>query len=104
MIMNVPNSELKKIAHSIESTLKKYHPSSVGVFGSFARGTANKNSDLDILVSFKKPVGLIVLSGLKIELEEKLGKEVDLLTPNALHPRLREQILAEQVTIYEKKR
>jgi predicted nucleotidyltransferase len=62
-----------------------------------ARGQAGKNSDVDILVDFEKPVGLFEYARLKMYLEGVLGREVDLVTPEALRQELREEILREAI-------
>jgi predicted nucleotidyltransferase len=62
-----------------------------------ARGQARKNSDVDILVDFDKPVGLFEYARLKMYLEDVLGREVDLVTPEALRKELREDILREAI-------
>lgn len=77
--------------------LKKYGVHSLSVFGSVARGQARKNSDIDILVDFEKPVGLFEYARLKMYLEDVLGREVDLVTPEALRKELREEILREAI-------
>lgn len=56
-------------------------------------------SDVDLLVEFEGRKSLLDLSGLKIELEDALGRKVDVVTYRSLHPLLRERILAEQVPI-----
>lgn len=59
----------------------------IGIFGSVARNEASELSDIDVLVEFEKPIGLdFVLLG--DELEQILGIHVDLVTPNALNPRM----------------
>lgn len=77
--------------------LKKYGIHSLSVFGSVARGQARENSDVDILVDFEKPVGLFEYARLKMYLEGVLGREVDLVTPEALRKELREDILREAI-------
>ena len=69
----------------------KYHIRSIGLFGSVVRGDASDASDIDILVEFEKPIGLdfVILGD---ELEEILGVKVDLVTPNAIKPRMFEYI------------
>ena len=59
----------------------------------------DNNGDIDILIEFKGKKSLLDLAGLKIELEEKLKRKVDVLTYDSLHPLLKEHILAEQVEI-----
>ena len=70
-----------------------------GVFGSVARGEASETSDVDLLVEFEKGRTLLDLSGLRLDLQEALGREVDVATPRSLHPKLRERILGELVPI-----
>ena len=69
------------------------------VFGSFVRGEQTSHSDVDFLVEFEPGRSLLDLSGLRLELEDLLGREVDVVTRNALHPRLKDRILREQVQI-----
>ncbi len=73
------------------------------IFGSFATGDEKKTSDLDLLVKFSKTISLLDLAHLKISLEERIGRKVDILTYNGIHPRLKNIILGEQKIIYEKK-
>ena len=70
-----------------------------GVFGSVARGEETDGSDIDFLVELEKGRTLLDLSGLRLDLAEILGREVDVVTPNALHPRLKDRILDELVPI-----
>ena len=73
----------------------------VRVFGSVARGTATEESDLDLLVDFEPGRNLFDLVGLKQEIEEALGgrRKVDVVTENALPPRVRERVLLEAVRV-----
>ncbi|MFH1145546.1 MAG: nucleotidyltransferase family protein, partial [bacterium] len=66
------------------------------LFGSVARGTATKHSDVDLLVNLRRDKTLLDLVRLQQTLEEKLGRKVDVVTYNALHPLLRDIILSEQ--------
>ena len=88
--------ELKK---KIGKTLRKNGVVKAGVFGSFSRGKAKKNSDVDILIQYKERKSLLDLAGLEIELEKKLGRKVDLLTYDSLHPLLKKKILAGELKI-----
>ncbi|MEI7961797.1 MAG: nucleotidyltransferase family protein [archaeon] len=94
--MNKKVEELKK---KIIPILKKNGVIKAGIFGSYVRGNSNKKSDVDLLVEFKKKPGLFDFIGIKIELEEKIGKKVDLLTYDSIYPMLRERILTEEVRI-----
>jgi len=91
---------IKDIKKKITPILKRNDVKRAAVFGSVARGEAKKNSDIDILIEFKKNnKSLLDLAGLKIELEEKMNKKVDVLTYNSIHPFLKEIILKEQKLI-----
>ena len=86
---------LKKIVFS----LKKNDVVKAGIFGSFARGEANKGSDIDILIKFKGGKSLFDLAGVELELEKNLKKKVDLVTYDSLHPLLKKKILSEEIRI-----
>ena len=73
----------------------------IALFGSFARGDAGPESDIDLLVTFSGRVGLMALVRLERELSERLNRKVDLLTENSISPYLRDRILREQKVIYE---
>ena len=67
------------------------------LFGSVARDEATATSDVDFLVNFSRPVGLFTLLGLKAFLEDLLGCDVDIGTPDSLRPHLRETVLKEVI-------
>ena len=92
---------LAAIKETSAPILKEYGVSCARVFGSVARGTATPESDLDLVVSLKQPIGLIKFFELNNRLEDALGRKVDLATPKSLNPRLSERIEPELVTIYE---
>jgi predicted nucleotidyltransferase len=67
----------------------------VRVFGSVARGEATDESDIDLLVDAESGRSLLDVIGLWLDLQELLGRKVDLLTEGGINPHLREKILAE---------
>lgn len=73
----------------------RYHVRTLGLFGSYARGTQTRRSDLDILVSFVEPPSLFTFVRLKREIEQHLGLRVDLVMREALRPAIGRRILAE---------
>lgn len=81
---------LRRHEHLIK---KKYHVKKRGVFGSYVRGEQKKRSDIDILVEFKKTPDFFEF----LELEEYLGRKVDLVTRDALKPYIGRHILEEVV-------
>jgi len=72
--------------------IKPYNPSTIGLFGSYARNENHKNSDLDILVDFKQTVNLLDLIGLEQDLSDLLGIKVDLVTTQSLHPEIKKYV------------
>jgi uncharacterized protein len=88
--------EIKDIVSRHKSNLKRdYHVSSIGIFGSYARGQQKESSDIDILVEFEKPVGFFKFIHLENYLRDILGVKVDLVTRNALKPYMGKRILEE---------
>ena len=75
--------------------------SKLGVFGSTARGDANDQSDIDLLVEFSTRKSLQALVALERQIATGLGKKVDLLTEAAIGPYLRDRILKDLQIIYE---
>ena len=73
----------------------------IGVFGSMARGEANEQSDIDLLVDFSKRKSLLALVRLERELSAELKRKVQLLTEAAISPYLRDRIMRELKVIYE---
>ena len=77
--------------------LEKFSVKSISVFGSILRDEAGPGSDVDFLVDFKPGagIGLFEFIRLKNTLSDILGVKVDLVTPDALHPALKDDILQE---------
>ena len=69
----------------------------VSLFGSVARNEAREDSDVDLLVEFGRPIGLFEFARPQRELGERLGRRVEVVTVDALKPRLRDRILREAV-------
>lgn len=68
----------------IVNYLQPYEPEMIGVFGSYARGDNHPGSDLDILISIKKPIGLFEFVRMERELSALLGIKVDLVTERSV--------------------
>jgi len=96
-------NDLEDIKKKIVPVLRKHGVIRAGIFGSVARGEADRKSDVDILVELPEGKSLLDLVVLEKEIERKLGRKVDLLTYKSIHPLLRERILGEEVRIYEKR-
>ena len=80
--------QIKQLLEANKERLFTTYPlASLALFGSYADGTATEDSDVDILVEFKQPVGFEFID-LSIELETLLQKPVDLVTRQAIKPKL----------------
>ena len=78
---------------------KKYGAYNIRIFGSVAKGTADKNSDLDFLVTLEKGRSLLDLGGLLMDLQNLLGCKVDVVTERGLRQRIRNRVLKEAVSL-----
>ena len=92
------NKSISKIKPKILRILKKYKIKKASIFGSYVRGKQKKDSDIDILVKPAKRMGLEFV-GMAFELEDNLGKKVDLVTYKSIHPLLKKKILSEEIRI-----
>ncbi len=77
----------------------KHGAREVRVFGSVARGDARAESDVDFLVEFEPGRSLLDHAALLLELEQLLGREVDVVTSRGLRQRIRERVLKEAVLL-----
>jgi predicted nucleotidyltransferase len=85
-------NEIKKLLQENKDDLiNRYNLKSIALFGSITRNEATNKSDVDILVEFDKPIGLDFVL-LADELETILGVKVDLVSTNALKPKMFEDI------------
>jgi predicted nucleotidyltransferase len=80
-------------------TANQHGAFNVRVFGSVARGEADSESDIDLLVDMEPGRSLLDLSGLLIDLEDMLGCNVDVVTERGLRDRIRERVLKEAVAL-----
>lgn len=93
---------LEKIKKKIVPILKKNDVEFAGIFGSYARGEAKLESDLDLLIRYRKDneISLLDLIGLQNELSDTLGIKVDLIPEDSLHKLVRPQAAKELITLY----
>jgi len=88
---------LKTMKKELPYLKEKFKVKSIGIFGSYARGEQTKTSDIDMLVEFDAPVGFFKFIDLENYLSKKLRVKVDLVTPDALKPLIKPQIIEEAV-------
>jgi len=83
---------------------KRNHIRKLSIFGSVLREDFTPDSDIDVLVEFEPEhiPGLIRLAGMERELSTLFGgRKIDMMTPKGLSPYIRDEVLAEAVTLYE---
>lgn len=88
-------NDIEQILSAHKEFLKtRFHVSNIGIFGSYARGEETEKSDVDILIELFEPIGWEYVD-LKEYLEQIIGKQVDLVTRNALKQQMKDSILEE---------
>jgi len=80
-------------------TATKYGAFNGRIFGSVARGEADAESDIDLLVDMEPSRSLFDLGGLLTDLEDLLGCNVDVVTEDSLRARIKERVLKEAVAL-----
>lgn len=96
---NQTKTYIEKIKRKILPILKRHRAKRTGLFGSLVRGQMGKSSDIDILVDLPRNSSLIDVVGIQQDIEEVVGKKVDLVEYEAIKPLLKERILAEEIRI-----
>ncbi len=92
-------AELQAKREEILRLARKYGAFNVRVFGSIARGHADAQSDIDLLVDMEPGRSLFALGGLLTDLQTALGRSVDVVTEKGLRGRIRERVLQEAVML-----
>lgn len=90
---------IEEIKQKAGPILSRYGAKRAGLFGSVVRRKTGKKSDIDVLVEIGQDIGLLELIRIERELQEALGRRVDLVEYDAIKPLLRERILREEVRI-----
>ncbi len=92
--------DLDKIINKIIPVLKKYEIKKAGLFGSYARGDFNQNSDIDLLVEINKHgFSLLDFIGIKLNIEDETGKKVDLVEYKTIKPLIKNEILKNEIRL-----
>lgn len=92
--------DIQKAREQIMPIIKKYNISKAALFGSIVTGKMRDDSDIDLLVDMPQNSSLFDLLRVKIALEEKLGRRVDIIQYKAIKLRLKDEILSRQVSVY----
>lgn len=90
---------IEELRRSLPELEKRYRVKALGVFGSYVRGEQQPGSDLDLLVEFYDPPGLLKYIELEYYLSDLIGMKVDLVMKDALKPAIGKRILREVIKI-----
>lgn len=93
------NDLLRDKRDAILKLAAAFGASRIRLFGSYARGEADDASDVDFLVDLEPGRSLFDLGGLQYELEQLIGRRVDVVTEKGLKPRIRDRVLREAVAL-----
>jgi len=97
--MSVLDEKRDEIAAFCEANDIEY----LGVFGSYARGDYGVDSDVDMLVRFNRPIGLIKFARVELDMEALLGKKVDMVTEGGISELIKGSLNEEISSIYGKR-
>ena len=92
---------IEEIRDVIREIAQRYGVECVVLFGSYARGEAKLDSDIDLLIDKGRIRGLFQLSGFHLDLEERFNTHVDLLTTDSLNEKFLKRINGEEIILYE---
>ena len=101
MVRNVKSlEEIRAILREHMDELRaRYGVQSIEIFGSYVRGEQREDSDLDLLVEFEEPVGLLRISMLQVYLSDLLGIKVDVIPKDSLRRELWDSVSREAVRV-----
>lgn len=75
----------------------------LGLFGSSARGEAKPSSDIDLLIDFQNGTTLFKMAQIKLDLEDRLEKEIDLVSRQNLKMRIKPNIEKDLIALYDQR-
>ena len=90
---------LEVLRQQIPMLAERYHVETLEVFGSYVRSEQKKDSDLDVLVTFKEDPSLLTYIAIENYLSDLLGIKVDLVMKDSLKPKIGQQILREAIPV-----
>ena len=92
-------TEIVSALDALKAELDAFNVASLRLFGSYARETAGEHSDIDLIVAFGGPATFDNYMGLKLFLEDRLGRKIDLVTESAIRPELRQTIERDAIRV-----
>ncbi|MBQ7507125.1 MAG: nucleotidyltransferase domain-containing protein [Lachnospiraceae bacterium] len=89
------------IKERVAPIAKDYGVKRVYLFGSYARNTADENSDVDLLIEKGARMSLVMMSGMLQDVKEALSLSVDLVTTDGIEPEFKKEIAGTEILLYE---
>ena len=86
-------------AATIREVAARHGATHIRVFGSFARGTQQRDSDLDLLIDLAPGRSLLDLIAIQQDLEDLLGRRIDVVTTRSLSPYIRDSVLKDAIPL-----
>lgn len=93
--------DIESIINVVRPIASRYGLKRVFLFGSYAKGTAGEDSDIDLLIEKGDPLSLLKLAGLRQSFQEEFNLSVDLLTTSGIDEEFRKEIEGTEVLLYE---
>lgn len=93
--------DISEIQKAVAPIACSYGVKRLYLFGSYAKGTASEESDIDLLLEKGKPMSLLKISGMRQKVQEALDLPVDLITTAGIGEEFRKQIAGTEILIYE---
>jgi len=87
------------IGKQVADILRRYPVNKAAIFGSFAKGNENKDSDIDILIEYNQPVSLFQLLRMEKELNTATKRKIDVVEYSAIKKSIRKNVLKEAIVI-----
>ena len=94
-------TDVLTIKKLITPIARSYGVKRIYLFGSYAKGKATENSDIDLLVEKGKPMSLLKLSGMRQSVEEALELPVDLVSTSGIEDEFYREIAGTEILLYE---
>lgn len=92
----------EKIRRAVKNDPNKEYIKSISLFGSYLHGDHKKRSDIDLLIEFRKNLGLFRFVDIQLNFEKCLGNKVELVTKDSLSKYFRDEVLTEAELMYKK--
>jgi len=89
------------IRDAITPIAKQYGLKRIYLFGSYAKGTADENSDIDLLIEKGRSLSLLMLSGFRQDVQDTLNISVDVVTTSGIETAFENEIKGSEVLLYE---